>query len=137
MKHKKIDPRVIEAEALDKKYAEAFEFDRKQFERWLREKFVLMCKRTDFPKLGYIIHRLNELGIPCILYGRSFHADNCLWVDESRAQEAWDILSEKFGKKRLDDIRDDDPRFERYVAERPELLEEGWDANQQNRECKP
>ena len=55
-------------------YAEAAKFDEVQQEKWLKANFVAFCRRTERPKLGYIIHRLNLAGIACILHGDSFHA---------------------------------------------------------------
>ena len=96
-----------------------------------------LCKRTEYPKLGYIIHRLHEEGIPCSFDyaedGRevhSWHADHILLVSESHKDEAWDIMSEKWskaagkrsnkGRTTLDDMPDDHPAFADYHDVDPE-----------------
>ena len=63
-------------------------------------KFVTFCKRTDYPKLGYLIYRLKEMGIPCRFASnengliRSFHASHILEVDEVHLEKADALLSE-------------------------------------------
>ena len=79
----------------------------------------LFTKRTDYPKLGYIIKRLKDEGIACKFDGRSWHADHCLMVEASRIQDAWAILSERHGRYTLDDVRDDHPKFEAWETEQP------------------
>lgn len=101
--------------------------------------FVTFCKRTDYPKLGYIIFRLKALGIPCrfasneLGFLRSFHADYILEVDEASLEQADALLAEKWSKKgepssrgrtRLDDIPDDHPCFFPYRDESPDDGEE-------------
>jgi len=115
-----------ECEKLDRAYAEAHEFDEKQRRKWIEENFVLFCKRTDYPKLGYIIQRLNDEGIPCLMEGRSFHADHCLYVFKPYEKEAWNVLDEKRGRYRLDDVRDDHPSFLPYQDVEPAPIEDGW-----------
>lgn len=65
-------------------------------------KMILFCKRTEYPKLGYIIHRLNEAGIACTFNDgnevHSFHAEHILLVDENRADDAWNLLRERWHK---------------------------------------
>jgi hypothetical protein len=101
-----------------------------------------LCKRTDYPKLGYIIHRLKQSGIDCkfLTNGdgdavRSFHADNILLVDSGKYDAAWELLGEKWSKARgmasrrgrttLDDMPDDHPAFSGYENETPDGSEEG------------
>ena len=107
-------------------------------------KLTQLCKRTDYPKLGYIIHRLNNLGIACSFkYDKqrnkvsSFHADHILLVEEDRADEAWALLSERWNKSRgkpdpkgrttLDNMPDDAQCFSMYANETPEDMEEDFD----------
>jgi hypothetical protein len=74
-------------------------------------------KRTDWPKLGWLISELEAAGITCELGGESFHAP-ILLVDESKIDQAWEILDP------VDDIEDDDPRYAGYE----EVLPRGLDA---------
>lgn len=104
---------------------------------------TMLCKRTDYPKLGYIIHRLDEMGIACSFeYGkdgreiRSFHADHILMVESQRFDEAWKLLGEKWSMKRgcqdtrgktmLDEMPDDHPAFVKYADVEP-MAEEPFD----------
>lgn len=102
-------------------------------------KFVTFCKRTDYPKLGYLIYRLKEMGIPCRFASnengliRSFHASHILEVDEVHLEKADALLSEKWnqrgepssrGRTRLDDLDDDHTAFFPYRDEVPEAEEE-------------
>jgi hypothetical protein len=114
------DPRLIAAQQLDESYASAAAFDAKQQEAWLQSNTVLLCKRTDFPKLGYIIFRLNEAGIPSKLHGQSFHAP-CLYVPTVHEAAAWAVLDERASArgKRLDDLADDNKRFAAYNQVQP------------------
>ena len=88
---------------------------------------VVFCKRTDYPKLGYIIHRLNKIGIPSKLEGHSFHADHVLYVDKENERYALGVLNEKFGRSRrcIDDLPDDDQRFLPWAKTRP-YTDEDW-----------
>ena len=70
-------------------------------------KWETLCKRTDYPKLGYIIHRLKQAGIPCQFEtdenGRqigSFHSSYILQVAGDRADDAWEIMGEKWSRSR-------------------------------------
>jgi hypothetical protein len=100
-----------------------------------------LCKRTGYPKLGYIIHRLKQAGIGCKFETdgdgngiRSFHADNILLVDADRSDAAWEIMGEKWskatgrasrrGRTTLDDMPDDHPAFSGYKDETPDDDEE-------------
>jgi hypothetical protein len=78
-----------------------------------------LCRRTNYPKLGYIIYRLKLMGVACRFQGESWHAP-ILAVDKSKFKEAWMLLSEKFGRRCLDDISDDHWRWEKYDGERPD-----------------
>lgn len=82
---------------------------------------VLFTKRTEFPKLGYIIHRLNNAGIPSVLDGSSSHAP-ILRVRKGHENDAWRILDEKASprsRKTIDDMDDDDKRFSGYGGRMP------------------
>lgn len=81
-------------------------------------KWFVLCKRTNYPKLGYIIARLKERGIACRLFGESWHAP-ILEVDRSKLGEAWQLLGEKHGRYALDDLRDDNPKFATYADVKP------------------
>ncbi len=106
-----------------------------------------LCKRTEYPKLGYIIHRLKKAGIGCKFLTdsdgnviRSFHADNILLVDADKEAAAWGIMGEKWskatgqpsrrGRTTLDNMPDDHPAFSGYEHETPgddEEAEHGFD----------
>lgn len=98
---------------LDATYASAAAFDARMFDQWVEATFELFTKRTDYPKLGYLIDRLNEAGIASIVHGESFHAP-LLWVEKGALEAAWGILTP------IDDVNDDDPRFEAYADTRPD-----------------
>jgi hypothetical protein len=85
--------------------------------------WTLLCKRTEYPKLGYIIFKLRELGIRTRFNGGSWHAEHRLEVDESRAQDAWDLLASG-GSRTLDDIDDDHPAFAAYCDIQPDEVVE-------------
>ncbi len=87
-------------------------------------KWELLTKRTNEPKLNYIEYRLDEIGINYKRDGESFHAP-CLYVDARHSARAWALLNEKWsktgdigpnqrGRTALDDIPDDDPRFNQW-----------------------
>jgi len=112
---------------LDACYAEAAKFDAKQYDKWVSKNFEIFCKRTDYPKLGYIISRLNTLGIPCLLHSASFHAEHILWIpnDDALRDKAWNVLAERrvaWPGKRLDDMPDDHRYFLSYANVKPEPL---------------
>lgn len=87
-------------------------------------KWVLFCKRTNYPKLGYIIHKLNTKGIPCKLYGESWHAPIlCVPIQFEEAADA--ILMEPWGKEVLDDAEDDYEMFNDYKDVKPNPIEKG------------
>lgn len=50
-------------------------------------KWELLCKRTDFPKLGYIIHRLKEAGIPYKLSNDPYLRQ--VWIFAQARNDAW------------------------------------------------
>jgi hypothetical protein len=114
-----------EVENLERRYGQAQAFDDAQKDKWLRRVSKVFTKRTDFPKLGYIIHRLNELGIPSALWGKSFHGP-ILRVHKDFVDEAWRVLDEpvvmggRWRAGELDDIEDDDPVFYAYEKMRPD-----------------
>ena len=95
-------------------------------------KTIQLCKRTNYPKLGYIIHRLKEKGIHCEFERdkngetiSSSHADYILLVDEKKSEEAENILLERWNKNKgelcpkgrtiLDHMPDDSPCFQKYT----------------------
>jgi len=80
--------------------------------------WVTFTRRTNRPKLGYLIHRLKAAGIPCRFGVPSWHAPT-LEVPDERLAEAGKILDERIGRYCLDDIRDDHPRFRPYGDEEP------------------
>jgi hypothetical protein len=92
-------------------------------------RWTQLCKRTEYPKLGYIIKRLERMGIAHTFEYNdkgeeisSLHAEHILLVDEARADEAWALLSERWskaagkpstrGRTTLDDMPDDSPCFQ-------------------------
>lgn len=82
--------------------------------------FVLFTKRTDFPKLGFIIDQLTRHGIPCRINGESFHAP-ILEVSEAFEADAWALLdapAADYGipeKGDLDAVEDDHPFFSAFA----------------------
>lgn len=84
-----------------------------------------LCRRTDYPKLGYIIHCLNETGIPSVQHGDSFHAP-LLWVRKDCKERAGAILGQVFDgdpedkPQTVDDVDDDDPTFDEYASAKPD-----------------
>lgn len=66
--------------------------------------WVVLCKRTNDPKLAWLEYRLEGAGIRCRRNGESFHAP-ILEVDRSQEEEAWAILD------LVDEIPDDDPAW--------------------------
>ena len=99
---------------LDRAYAEADAFDGAQFDKWVVRKFERFTKRTDYPKLGWLIHQLNEAGVASIVHGWSFHAP-VLWVEKAKLDLAWLILD-----ARTDEIDDDDPAFAPFADVQPD-----------------
>jgi len=66
--------------------------------------WVQFTKRTNAPKLTWLVLELRRLGIPCRLNGASFHAP-LLQVLERDRDRAWSILNP------VDDIPDEDLCF--------------------------
>lgn len=66
--------------------------------------FVKFTRRTNTPKLTWLINALEDNNIACYIDGESWHAP-ILWVDSDKIEIAFDILTP------IDDIDDDDPRF--------------------------
>jgi hypothetical protein len=88
-----------------------------------RTKWVTFCKRTEYPKLGYLIYRLRCAGVRTRQTKHSFHAP-ILEVPEEDEHIANSILAEKTtldgrhslrAKHRLDDLADDSPCFRRFA----------------------
>lgn len=86
---------------------------------------AVLCKRTLYPKLGYIVARLTAMGIRNEFaktakgeFVRSWHADRVLMVDAARMEEAWALLGSKLpgrGRKNtLDEMPDNHPLFAGY-----------------------
>ena len=114
--------RLKSSQSLDRQYASAADFDRAQFNKWLDARTVVFTKRTERPKLGYLIHLLNEAGIPSIEAGSSWHGP-LLRVAKEDEERAWALLSTKMAprsRKTIDDIEDDDPRFFPYRNVQPD-----------------
>jgi hypothetical protein len=78
-------------------------------------KWETVYRRSEDPKLAYLESRLDDLGIPHRRNGHSWHAP-ILQVPEQHADAAWKLLNERIGRRRLDEIDDDDPRFARWVS---------------------
>jgi hypothetical protein len=68
------------------------------------------CRRTEDPKLSAIERMLSERGIPSRRNGSSWHAP-ILEVPAEHLDSAWQMLSEDYDGRQLDDIPDDDPIF--------------------------
>lgn len=66
--------------------------------------YNLFTKRTNQPKLGWLMNECKRSGLRVRIEGRSFHAP-CSWVHPDDESAAWDILSP------VDDMPDDDRRF--------------------------
>lgn len=66
--------------------------------------YVLFTKRTNDPKLSYVLKKCREKGLRVKKSGKSFHAP-CSWVHVEDEEKAWEILSP------IDDIDDNDPMF--------------------------
>ena len=67
-------------------------------------KWAIFTRRTNDPKLAWLENELTKAGIPHRRNGESWHAP-ILAIDESRENEAWDILNP------VDNIEDDDIQF--------------------------
>lgn len=85
-------------------------------------KWVILTKRTEDPKLAWLINQLDMKNIPNKIEGSSWHAP-LLWVDSEFMSDALTILA------LVDEISDDDPLFNKYVDEPPEPFDPkawGW-----------
>lgn len=67
-------------------------------------KWVMLCKRTNNPKLSWLRDKLQESGVECVISGKSFHAP-ILWVNRDGISAASAILG------KVDNIPDDDLMF--------------------------
>lgn len=67
--------------------------------------WVVLCKRTEDPKLLWLEHRLADKGIKFRRRGYSFHAP-ILEVQQQDEEAAWEIL------RPVDDLPDDLPRWQ-------------------------
>lgn len=70
-----------------------------------RENYVLFTKRTEEPKLGYLVKLCHEAGLRVEKRGMSFHAPTT-YVHVDDEEKAWEILDP------IDDLPDDDPMFQ-------------------------
>lgn len=75
--------------------------------------WVTFTRRTNYPKLGYLMKMLEEKGIPHKLDGFSFHAP-ILKVPEDQLDAAWHILWDMG-----DEVPDDAPQFQPVAEEWP------------------
>ena len=69
-----------------------------------KSEWVQFTRRTEYPKLQWLIDQLAEHNIECVVDGESWHAP-ISWVKEEDEEAAWEVLDP------VDDIPDDDPRF--------------------------
>jgi len=74
--------------------------------------WAVFTRRTNLPKLGWLMRQLQEAGIPHRLHGLSFHAP-ILWVRKADEGRAWAILSP------VDDMPDDDDSFKCQSRTKP------------------
>ena len=98
---------------LESCYEEAALMDEHLFESWIRGHMTVLCRRTEQPKLGYIVSQLNRAAIPCSIVGSSFHAP-LLWVPSDFLEDAHAILDP------IDDEEDDSPSFQGYSNTKPD-----------------
>jgi len=91
--------------------------------------WVMFTKRTEFPKLGYIIDWCRTQGIPTRIVKHSMHAP-ILEVPEHFLGKANRVLEEKvtktgrrsrFGHSRFDDIEDDHAMFVGFEHTKPDF----------------
>jgi len=71
----------------------------------MSQNWTQFTKRTENPKLAWLVRQLDAAGIPNRINGASFHAP-ILEVPAENLDAAWDIL-DAVG----DDTPDDDPQF--------------------------
>ena len=74
---------------------------------------VTFTRRTNYPKLGWLITKLEEAGIACALDGQSFHAP-ILKVYPDDLKKAWAVIDP------VDEIEDDDEMFAGYDNVEPD-----------------
>lgn len=67
--------------------------------------WIALTRRTNLPKLRWLIHAFKRAGIQFRINGQSFHAPILQVLEEDR-ERAWKILTP------VDDLLDDDPIFE-------------------------
>ena len=79
-------------------------------------KYVAFTRRTEHPKLGFVLSKLDEADIKWRNAGYSFHAP-IIEIDESRQDDAWKILDP------IDDIEDDDVCFSEWSEYGRQLIE--------------
>lgn len=72
-----------------------------------------LCKRTNYPKLGWLMEQLKDAGIEYRLNGYSFHAP-ILEVRDDQLDMALGIPMP------IDDVPDDDPQFKHEDADYPQ-----------------
>jgi len=65
---------------------------------------VRFTRRTDYPKLNWLVGKLKDAGIRCFIVGETFHAP-ISWVHEDDLDAAWEILDP------VDDLPDDHEMF--------------------------
>jgi len=89
------------------------------------ETWETLCRRTEYPKLGYIITRLEKEGVRCRFAAQdgrvlsTFHARYILEVPALDAPRAWAILlgpslCPGHEGETLDAVPDDHPAFDSY-----------------------
>ena len=71
-----------------------------------KNSWVVFTRRTNVPKLYWLMLRLRLRGIPHRQHGLSFHAP-VLWVRKGDETRAWNILGP------VDNLPDDHPKFYR------------------------
>lgn len=70
----------------------------------LKTEYVLFTKRTNQPKLGWLIKKCKKAGLRVRIDGSSFHAP-CSWVHPADESSAWEILGP------VDNVADNNRRF--------------------------
>lgn len=80
-------------------------------------KWVTFTRRTNYPKLGYLIYCCQNNHIPTRIVTSSAHAP-ILEVPPSHEEKAWGLLPLV-----IDNMPDDDPGFEQYANVKPDFTE--------------
>jgi len=75
-----------------------------------RINWKVFTRRTDYPKLTWLQLELDKAKIEWRIKGKSAHAP-IMEIDEDREDDAWKILDP------VDDVPDDDPRYQEYDDE--------------------